>query len=54
MTQCPVWLNKAGKLSDANLVIHSQLTDVDDDDERDDNTLIPHAVPGASSQSKKG
>ena len=54
MTQCPVWLNKAGKLSNTNLVIHSQLTDVDDDDKCDDNMLTPHAVPGTSSQSKKG
>jgi hypothetical protein len=46
-------LKAASKSTNANFVIHSQLTDADDGDEHDDNTPTPRAVPAAS-QSKTG
>ena len=48
-------MKKAGKLSHtaANFVIHSQLTDIDDD-EHDDSTPTSRVLPATSSQSKKG
>ena len=46
-------MKAASKSTNANFIIHSQLTDADDGDEHDDNTPTLHAVPAAS-QSKTG